>query len=108
MSKQESHQRTIYPNRRIIYHGRTIKKNRSSKDLPGNAGQSSEKKQTLEQNLNKEKIQRKGKRREKCKTSGQNTHGKTETCLHDKHILAAHMALNCSNIKTAINAQYTE
>ena len=33
---------------------------------------SSEKKQTLEHKLNKEKIQRKGKRREKCKTSSQN------------------------------------
>ena len=67
-----------------------------------------EEKWTLEQKLNKEKIQKKGKRREKCKTSGQNTHGKIETCSHDKCILAIHVAFNCSNIKTIINAQYIE
>ena len=67
-----------------------------------------EKKQTLEQKLNKEKIQRKGKRREKWKTSGQNMRRKTKTCLHDKLILAIHVAFNCSNIKTAINAQHTK
>ena len=67
-----------------------------------------EKKQTLERKLNKEKIQKKGKRREKCKTSGQNIHGKSETCLHNERILAIHVAFNCSNIKTVINAQYME
>ena len=67
-----------------------------------------EKKQTLEQKLNKEKIQSKGKIRRKCKTSGQSTCRKTETCPHDEHILATHVALNCTNIKTIINVQYTE
>ena len=66
---------------------------------------SSDEKQTL-QKIYKEKIQKKGKRRETCKTSGQNTRGKTETCSHDEHILAINMAFNCSNIKTIINAQY--
>ena len=65
---------------------------------------SSEEKRTLEQKLNKEKIQKKGKRREKCKTSGQNTHGKIETCSNDERILAVHVAFNCSNTKTVINA----
>ena len=45
---------------------------------------------------------------EKCKTSGQNMCRKTETCSHDECIMATHVALNCSNIKTVINAQYTE
>ena len=67
-----------------------------------------EKKQTLERKLNMEKILKKGKRRGKCKTSGQNMRRKTETCLHDECILAIHVAFNCSNIKTVINAQYTE
>ena len=61
-----------------------------------------EKKQTLEWKLNKEKILKKGKRREKYKTSGQNMHGKTKTCLHDECILAVHVAFNCSNIKIVI------
>ena len=34
--------------------------------------------------------------------------GKTEICSHDERILAVHMAFNYSNIKTVINAQYTE
>ena len=29
-------------------------------------------------------------------------------CPHDERILAVHVALNCSNIKTVINAQYME
>ena len=62
---------------------------------------SSGEKQTLEQNLNKEKIQKKGKRRE---TSGQNRHGKAKACLHNKRILAVHVSFKCSNIKTIINA----
>ena len=33
---------------------------------------------------------------------------KTETCLHNEHILAVHVAFNFSNIKTFINAQYTK
>ena len=67
-----------------------------------------EEKWTLEQKLNKEKIQKKGKRREKCKTSGQNMRRKTKTCPHDERILAVHVAFNYSNTKTVINAQYTE
>ena len=69
---------------------------------------SPEEKRTLEQKLNKEKIQKKGKRREKCKTSSQNMRGKTETCPHTERILAIHVAFNCSNIKTVINMQYME
>ena len=53
-------------------------------------------------------MQRKGERREICKTNGQNARWKTETCPHDKRILTIHMAFNCSNIKTVINTQYTE
>ena len=34
--------------------------------------------------------------------------GKTETCLHDERILAIHVAFNCLNIKTVINAHYME
>ena len=34
--------------------------------------------------------------------------GKIETCLHDECILAVHVAFNCANIKTDINAQYTK
>ena len=58
--------------------------------------------------MNKEKIQNKGKRREKYKTSGENMRRKTETSLHDERNLAVHMAFNYSYIKTVINAQYTE
>ena len=46
------------------YHGELTRNRRTEKG-------SSKKKQTLERKLNKEKIQKKGKRREKCKTSGQ-------------------------------------
>ena len=41
-------------------------------------------KQTLEWKLNKEEMQKKGNRREKCEISGQNMCGKTEKCLHRK------------------------
>ena len=67
-----------------------------------------ERTQTLEQKLNKEKIQRKGKRREKCKISGLDMCGKTKTCPHDERIPTKHVAINRLNIKTIINAQYTE
>jgi len=103
MSKKESYRRTIYPNSRIIYHGRTRKEKKHeelTRKCRTDKGSSGEK-QTLEQNLNKEKIQKKRKRRE---TSGQNRHGKTETCLHNKRILATHVSFNCSDIKTVINA----
>ena len=41
------------------------------------------------------------KRRGKCKTSSQNSHGKTETCSHIEHILAVHVAPNLSDIKSS-------
>ena len=106
MSKKESYRRTIYFNSRIIYHGESEKKKyyeeltRKCKTEKGGL----EKKQTLQRKLNKEKIQKKGKRREKCKTSGQNMHGKTKRCSYDECILAVHVAFNYSNIKTIINA----
>ena len=65
---------------------------------------SSEEKRTLEQKLNKVKLQKKGKRREKRKTSGQSTCKETKTYPHDKCILAVHVAFNYSNTKTVINA----
>ena len=42
-----------------------------------------------------------GKRREKCKTSSQNSRGKTETCSHIEHILVVHVAPNLLDIKSS-------
>lgn len=82
-------------------HEELTKKHRTEKG-------SLEEKQILEQKLNKGKIQKKGKMRKKCKTSGQNMHGKTETCSHDEHILVVHMAFNYSNMKIVIKTVSTQ
>ena len=72
MSKKESYRRTIYPNSRIIYHGRTKKEigawrtYQEMQDRERELGEET----NPRMELNKEKIQKKGKRRGKCKTSG--------------------------------------
>ena len=49
---------------------------------------SSKKRETLRCQLNKERIQRKGNRRERCEINDQNVHGKIEKSLHVRHILS--------------------
>ena len=63
--------------------------------------ESLKKRQTLKCQLNKERLRRKGNRREKCEINGQNVHGKTKKSLHLKNILTVHVALNKSNINSS-------